>query len=199
MTNKEGVIKFFCHWTNARFESPVDLSQIIKVRNEVRQLSYIGADKEGVGYGNVSVLCGLKEFVISGTQTGALSILSPDEFSIVTDYDIQHNSLSCTGVVKASSESLTHAALYDCSDEIKSVLHFHSMELWQKYQGILPTTSLEAEYGTVQMAEAVAEVGLSCIQSNQKIIVLGGHPEGLIAFGDSPEDAFQAIIKLSKI
>lgn len=196
MAAEEGVIKFACNWTNAPFESPIDLSSLIKVRNELWKLRLIGASSDNVGYGNVSVFSAQKEFIISGTQTGSLSQFTENEFSIVTDYNIQMNTLSCTGLVKASSESLTHAALYDCSGDIKSVLHVHSMPLWQKFKDVLPTTSPEAEYGTIQMAESVGKVAQSNSNTKERVIILGGHPEGIIAYGKDPEDALMAIKEL---
>jgi L-ribulose-5-phosphate 4-epimerase len=42
---------------------------------------------------------------------------------------IRKNSLTCQGQVKASSKSLTHAAIYAANPRVKAVIHVHCLSL----------------------------------------------------------------------
>jgi hypothetical protein len=55
----------------------------------------------------------------------------------------------------ASSESLTHAAVYSGDGAAGAVIHCHADALWQRLVGRVPTTSAEVAYGTPEMAGEV--------------------------------------------
>ena len=87
----------------------------------------------GIGYGNISVRRGSCDlFLISGTQTGHLPATDERHYSLVTDCDIRNNIVRCSGPVQASSEAMTHAAIYALGDAIGAVVHVHSAELWKR-------------------------------------------------------------------
>jgi L-ribulose-5-phosphate 4-epimerase len=99
-------------------------------------------------------------------------------------------------MTKASAESLTHAAIYEALPEVGAVVHIHCFELWKKLLNNYPTTSKEIEYGTPEMALAVQILSAGMENSEEKIIIMGGHREGILAFGKNLEDATTQIIKI---
>lgn len=187
----EGVIKFNCIWLEEGIEvGEKELSELNHLRNSLLEYDLIGVDANGFGYGNLSVRIGEgKSFLITGSQTAHLKELSVENLSLVTDYDIDKNELSCKGMTKASSESLTHAAIYQSLPSVHYVIHIHSIDLWQRLLSIHPTTPESAEYGTKELALAVAK--LSKEVGKQKLLVLGGHREGIIFYGDSYEEILE--------
>ena len=66
--------------------------------------------------------------------------------------------MTCRGASQASSESLTHAAIYEMDDGIHAVVHVHDPELWQHLKNTFPTTDPDAAYGTPEMAREFARI-----------------------------------------
>ena len=62
---------------------------------------------------------------------------------------------------------------------------FINLELWTKLLNILPMTSKDVEYGTPQMANEMIRLWNSNERNvkDVKVIVMGGHKEGLISVG----------------
>ena len=192
----EGYIKFKCKWDNAPLVPGTVSHDLIECRIEMYKRGFIGEYSElGIGYGNVSHRGNIPlEFVISGTQTGHLVALESQHFSLVRNYDIEKNQVHCTGLVKASSESLTHAAVYDGNDQVNFVIHIHNMKLWQSLMNQVDTTNKNTPYGTPKMANEVRAM----VKSNPKnsgIIVMAGHEEGIIGYGRNRKEAEDAILK----
>ena len=65
---------------------------------------------------------------------------------------MEQNSLQSTGPIIASSESLTHAMIYEYAKDVTAVMHVHQFELWNHLLGSLPATAPGIEYGTPEMA-----------------------------------------------
>jgi L-ribulose-5-phosphate 4-epimerase len=181
----EGVIKFACDWQQGPPLEQMELATLIEWRDRIFTLGFIGTYPNGIGYGNISQRQSAKSFVISGTQTGHLAHTTPDHYTVVDGWDIERNSLHCIGPVKASSESLTHAALYDYSPQIQAVIHIHHPELWRTYQYVLPTTEATVPYGTPAMAHEMWRLMKASNLLHQKILVMAGHEDGIIAFGET--------------
>ncbi|MBK8970437.1 MAG: class II aldolase/adducin family protein [Hahellaceae bacterium] len=96
------------------------------------------------------------EFVISGTQTGGKPELDASDYARVLEADVAHNRLRSTGETKPSSESLTHALLYQLSRDVVSVVHVHCPRLWGAATRLsLPCTPASAPYGSLAMVDAV--------------------------------------------
>ncbi len=191
MHSKEGVIKFQCLWEKRPVEVPEDL---ILFRNKAFTRKWIGFDeKEKVGYGNISLRDKTKKFFISGSQTGHIETASAEHFSLVTSYDFATNKLECLGETKASSESLTHAALYESATEIQAVLHIHHNTLWEKLKYCVPTTPYHIEYGSREMANAIRNLFYKYNMNKFKIIVMAGHFGGIISYGKSLQEAFDVM------
>ena len=143
---EEGVIKFNCTWIKA---SPLNF-ELIKELNEWRNKLYdaklIGQNKDGIGYGNISIRYSQNNFIITGSSTGKLARLTAEHYTRVTEYDLDKNSLTAVGPVIASSESLTHAVIYEHQKEVNAVIHVHHFALWKKLLEMLPATNKNIEY-----------------------------------------------------
>lgn len=196
----DGYIKFACHIISEKIEVPGSLFDPLNFwREEMWQKSFIGAYPDGVGFGNISVRVPQSDqFYISGSATGGIPELDQIHYPLVERCDLSQNAIWCRGVVPASSESMSHAAIYSCDPEIGSVVHIHTRKLWDKYLNVLPTTSENIEYGTPEMAyEIIRLMGLPETQ-NRKVFVMGGHAEGIIAFGKTVEEAARRILNLEE-
>jgi L-ribulose-5-phosphate 4-epimerase len=191
----EGVIKYVCHWT---FGPPLAVSHLVELiawRDRLHQAQQIGLYPNGIGYGNISIRLSAHSFVVSGTQTGHLASTIPDHYTVVDSWDIDRNTLHCTGPIQASSESLTHAALYDYSPEIQAIIHVHNRDLWQHYQGVLPTTAATVPYGTPAMAYEMGRLLQQGDLAQQRILIMAGHEEGVLTFGPTLDAAAQVLYR----
>lgn len=193
----EGVIKFQLHWDETPLVDSPELTELIKYRHILRENNCIGAYAQDIGFGNVSIRLGKSEkFYISGSQTGHIQNANKSHFSLVSQCSVEKNELFCSGTVKASSESLTHSMFYQLSNQIKAVVHIHHNELWQKYKFKLPTSSENVSYGTTEMAEEIKRLYLSDRLREEKILVMAGHDEGLISFGENLTQATRLFLNL---
>jgi len=194
----EGYIKFNCTWNQEKFMFQDEIySQLETERSKLYDLGLIGMYPDGIGFGNISVRNGENEsFIISGSATGGFANLKPADYALVTKYNIGENTLFCTGQTRASSESLTHAAVYQSISETGAVVHVHSLGLWEKLLNRFPTTSSNIEYGTPEMAFAVGKLASEINRREEKIIVMDGHHEGILAFGSNLIEATSQIIKI---
>jgi len=151
---------------------------------------------DGIGYGNISSRFGTsEEFYITGSATGHYAQLALSYYALVKSFDFKLNSINCSGLIKASAESLSHAAIYQSLPQVGAVIHIHSDELWTQYLNKLPTTSVEIEYGTPKMAFAIMKL-ISEMSKNQKLIIMGGHREGILSFGKDLQEAQSNILQI---
>ena len=188
----EGYIKFKCDWIEESLLDEVEINELSRWVSFLKKENLIGVYPDGIGFGNVSVRH-QAGFVITGTQTGGIEILEREHFAFVDKYDLKNNSISCIGMTKASSESMTHAAIYEVAQDCQAVVHVHSKYLWDKYIHKLPTTE-EIPYGTPEMAFELQRL----IKENDRlnVVVMAGHEEGIIAFGASLKEACLKLITL---
>ena len=190
----EGYIKFNCNWIPSS-DIPSDKVAVLNVWREVMyKKGLIGVYPDGIGFGNISVRCDENSFLISGSSTGALPILNESHYSLVTNYNLRTNTVTCVGPLKASSESLTHALIYECSVATNAVIHIHNLDLWSKLLHHAPTSSENISYGTPGMAHEIKRLFDETALSGEKIIVMGGHREGIISFGKDLDEAGSILI-----
>jgi len=195
---QEGVIKYKMDWDQSGEVPEYDISSLVNFRNKCYEYEWIGYYKNyEVGYGNISLRYKKnKQFFISGSQTGHIAKLETGQFPFIKKYNIEQNSIECIGRVKASSESLTHAAIYELSDEIDAVIHIHNKELWEKYMDVLPTTNPKVEYGTPKMATEVHRLFNKSKVKESGLLIMGGHEDGIISWGATFDIAFKLLEKL---
>jgi ribulose-5-phosphate 4-epimerase/fuculose-1-phosphate aldolase len=189
----EGYIKYNINWINEPLKVSVP-KQLMVWRDKMHELKQIGHYADiNIGYGNISVKTD-DGFLISGTQTGDVYPIQPEDFTLVTDYNIQANSVTCKGKIKASSESMTHAAVYEADNSINAIIHIHNPKLWAKLMDKVPTTQKEVPYGTPEMANEIFRLFTETKVKEEKIIVMAGHDEGIISFGKDLDEAGEILL-----
>ena len=206
MNQQEGVIKFDLQFTPAPPLAMTDLTVLNAWRRILWLLGLTGCDPkryDGLGYGNVSLRlppytappCE-RRFAISGTQTGNLPVLGAEHYALVQACIPAANRVIASGPLYPSSEALTHGALYALDPELRCVLHVHSPLLWRQAIPLeLPMTDPAAAYGTPAMAAEVARLyGEPAVRAGG-ILAMGGHEDGLLAFGSSVEAAGTVLVR----
>ena len=193
---EEGYIKYQCNWIQEEVIQAEQIHEINKWRTLLMKQGYIGMYDDGIGFGNISMRMDENEFMISGSATGGIKELTADYYSLVTEYNISQNQLTCKGLTTASSESLTHASIYACSKETNAVVHIHHKEKWSSLLNHEATTDSSIAYGTPEMAFAIQRLIKEDKVGPSRIIVMGGHEEGLIAYGKTLEEAAMAFLKI---
>jgi len=202
MTMQEGAVQFHLTFIPADPPPAATISGLNAWRQILYRLGLIGQDPRrygGLGFGNVSIRLesgNAAAFVISGTQTGGMDRLSPEHYALVTDFDPGANSVVAEGVVRPSSESLTHGSLYRQDPLIGAVIHAHSPEIWTQADAIgLPVTRRDVRYGTPEMADEVCRLFRDTPVRELKIFAMGGHEDGIVAFGGSMEQAGLTLVR----
>ena len=183
---KEGYIKFNCNWIKQEFNE--DITELNKWRNKLYSLKLIGMYENGIGFGNISIRRD-NNFIITGSKTGGIENLTENHFTKVTGWDFNKNNLTCYGPIEASSESLTHLAVYVSNLNINAVIHIHNINLWKKLRYKIPTTNKKVEFGTPEMAYEIMKLFRESDIIQKKILVMGGHKEGIISFGKNLKEA----------
>ena len=197
---EEGVIKFDLRFTAGPPVAAEVITELNEWRNILWQQALIGQDTgryQGYGFGNISqrigeqhAAIGQREFIISGTQTGHLQRLDNSHYARVTAYNADRNRVVATGPVMPSSESMTHGIIYDLDSKLNVVLHVHSPDIWKTAvrQGI-PVTRASVEYGTAEMSREGVRLFSETGVMEQGIFSMGGHEDGIVAFGNSADEA----------
>ena len=115
---------------------------------------------------------------------------------MVNGYDYGANRVRSHGRVMPSSESMTHAAAYDASPLVRCVLHAHSPVLWKRRHSLgLPETDPSIPYGTPGMAAEVGRLYRETVLPERQILAMGGHEDGIVVLGRSPEDAGGVLLR----
>lgn len=188
----EGVVKYHAVHRYSPVATHPLISKLDRARTQLFDLGLVGVYSDGVGYGNVSIRhesgC-----IISGTSTGARRILGAFGYCYVRNFDIAANTVNTEGPIQASSESMTHCAIYQANHAINCVLHIHNLQLWQKllHQGH-PSTPMEIPYGTTQIAQEVATI-VQRLANPCSLLVMAGHEEGIVAYGSTIDLALNQI------
>ena len=190
----EGVIKFNCNWIHDKPLTEDVLQALNTWRNKLYTLKLVGVTPDGIGYGNLSIRLKADQFIITGSSTGKFTTLSPEHYALVTEYNIEGNSLTTIGPIKASSESLTHAMIYECCPDANAVFHVHDHALWKKLLQTLPASNENVPYGTPQMAREIQRLFQEHQLAQHKIFAMGGHEDGVIAFGKTPDEAGEKLL-----
>jgi L-ribulose-5-phosphate 4-epimerase len=192
----EGVIKYVGHWQPGPLAATAELDDLMAGRDRLYAAGLIGTYPDGIGYGNISVRLPQGGFWVSGTQTGHLPTTTPEHYCVVHQWNIEENTLHCTGPIQASSESLTHAALYDHNPAIGAIAHGHHSKLWAYYRDRLPTTRASVPYGTPAMAAEMIRLFYEDELAQAQALVMAGHEDGILTFGATVAEAVQRLLDL---
>ncbi len=184
MKSADGYIKFNINYSKKECPLYDNFTDLNNARSRLHKKKYIGVLPSGIGYGNISMRIGSSgSFLITGSKTGYKKQLEISDYSEVYGFDIGKNEISCCGMCKASSESLSHAAIYLAAGSVNCVIHIHNKKIWEfLLDNNFPATSKDAEYGTPEIAEDIFRL----IKGNsvkRGIFPMAGHTEGVIAFG----------------
>ena len=186
-------------YQRARAEiAPFDaLAELNACRRKLLEQRLMGVDSNGVGFGNLSVRDGVsRNFYITGSATGGLPELTPTDCVRVVAYDFAKNWLRYEGAAVPSSESLTHAAIYESDPTISAVdslsrLGFvggrFSIALRQLRR---PLLTARRKWRTKScVCSTISDV------RSRKILVMAGHEGGIVTFGKNLEDAFDVLMR----
>ena len=189
--NETGSVKFKCEQVPIEICRFAGFAELNRYRRKLLSLGMIGVDPSVVGFGNLSIRNGAtSRFYITGSATAGISELMPTDCAKVVAYDFARNWLQCEGSTVASSESLTHAAVYESDPTARAVIHCHDMKLWAALLEKAPTTPKRVEYGTSEMAHAVRRLFEATDVEKRKIFVMAAHDGGLVTFGRDLQEAF---------
>jgi ribulose-5-phosphate 4-epimerase/fuculose-1-phosphate aldolase len=193
----EGYVKYTAEHTQAKAMNHPLWPVLNDARTRLYDLGLIGAYQNGIGFGNVSIRVMGEEFLISGTATGAKRELSPNEYCLVRFCDIEGNSVRSFGPIQASSESMSHGAVYRVCPRAGCVIHIHSKAI---FAGMLRdnflSTPKDAACGTPEMARAISNAVGQSKENGHGQIVLAGHDEGIITWGVSIDEALALVLEL---
>ena len=185
----EGYIKFSFAHEAAPAPAHPRLHDLMRIRDDLHEWELIGVLPEGIGYGNISTrIEGTPKFIITGSGTGLKFPIAPVHFCEVVSFDIAKNSVICRGPLPASSESMSHGAIYAARPDAHAVIHIHDLVMFHMLirEGA-PQTPADAAFGTPEMARAVGR--LAATLPPVACMVMAGHEDGLIAFGPDPQSA----------
>ena len=196
----DGVIQFQLHHRDALLPDAEAIGILSGLRDALHARGWIGRDPArygGLGYGNVSRRLAGDAFLVSATQTGHLATLAALHWVTVTAASPATNELWSEGASKPSSESLTHAAIYQAC-VATFVCHIHHPALWNAVCAAaiaLPKTPASATYGTPAMAAALSR---NTATTNLPFVAaMSGHEDGLMAAADSPAELLALLDRLS--
>jgi ribulose-5-phosphate 4-epimerase/fuculose-1-phosphate aldolase len=166
-------------------------------------MNLIGEDPiHKIGFGNISMRMNYlnilqttnAQFIISGSQTGKHSQLNGTHYTRILDFNTDSMELEMMGAIEASSETLTHAAIYQSCLEINFIIHIHSKIIWDNMKkNNYPFIPERIEYGTKEMANAVARLSFS---KSSGFMSMNGHEDGVISYGKNSLEAFEQIEQL---
>jgi L-ribulose-5-phosphate 4-epimerase len=189
-------IKFSCERVSSKLTSLGGLAELNAYRQKLLDLNLVGMDSNGIGFGNLSIRDDATDnFFITGSATGGLHELTVADCVKVVAYDFDRNRVEYQGSITPSSESLTHAAIYESDATAGAVIHCHDSGLWPAVLNQAPTTSKAAEYGTPQVAYEIMQLFTRTDVQSTKILVMAGHEGGIVTFGKDLEEAFAVLVR----
>ena len=202
---QEGVIKFAQDFTK-RPAMFCDIESLLVWRRIFYGNGLIGQKPQrydGAAYGNLSQRIppynfpfNKRSFLISGSQTSGLEVVTREHFSVVIEYYPDKNLVMAAGPVQPSSETMTHGTLYDLDDSLRFVFHAHCPFIWQNSENLcIPATNPWVEYGTVEMAKEVRRLFSETDVASRKIFSMRGHQDGVVSFGRTADEAGFAMLK----
>lgn len=214
----EGIIKFACHWQPCPLYQCERAHVVLDVRNRLWDRGLVGAAADGTGFGNVSAVVSLNEalelapdlvervrsryhagqrcFLVTGSQTGREAVLDVSGLALVLEWSLAANELACAGPVRASSESLTHAALYEADSRIGGVVHVHAPWYWAHWPQDAPRTAADVPYGTPAMGYEIQKIWRETDTALSGAACMGGHRDGLLAWGPTVVQALETLLTM---
>ncbi len=203
MSIQEGVIKYRLHHQKQDIPADIDIGEIEHWRARFHEMGLIAQDPkryDGHGFGNISQRCPRHDaplaFLVSGSQTAHLPHMDARGYALVTHFDIEENRLDAIGATPPSSESLTHAVVYQNDATANAVIHVHDPLTWRRADVLgLPITDPKVAYGTVAMANEMKRIMTSGL-APECVMAMGGHEDGIIAWGKDLQSAASVLLRV---
>ncbi len=193
----DGVVKYSLEFEQTNEIAIKECKKIEKTRKRLYALGLIGAYKNGIGYGNISLRYNnTNEFVITATQTGELKSLKPKHYSLVNHVNFDTFKTYAKGMSKPSSESITHAAIYELDSNINAVIHVHNEKLWDYMLANNYLSTNDTPYGTPEMVEDINDMYKNIDPSLNNAFVMKGHFEGVVTFGKNLKEAEKTLYEI---
>ncbi|WP_369602585.1 class II aldolase/adducin family protein [Hahella sp. SMD15-11] len=196
----EGVIRFEAVCLGERMPGgcEVSLREASLVRGQMLALGWMGQDPRrygGDGFGNISIRHGQTEgFFITASQIGAVPVLESEHWCHVVAVRPEANRVQYSGLRPPSSETLTHAAVYEAVPSARCVVHVHAPEVWSVRARLgYPITDPGVAYGTPDMFREVLRLAPAAESS---VLILGGHEDGVLAWGETADEALTRLLSL---
>jgi hypothetical protein len=191
----EGSIKYHGVRRDGEVPRSAQLDALDRARTVLHDLGLIGVYADGIGYGNLSIRQPDQQFVITASATGADRCLRPDQYCLVESFSIEHNRVQSRGALDASSESMTHGAIYLANPVVNCVMHVHDRGLFDALlsQG-WPHTPAEVPYGTPAMARAVTQL-VRAHTTLPVLFAMAGHAEGVVAYGADVDSVLACLVE----
>ncbi len=194
--SETGAIKFACEHVAVELVPFAAFEDLNACRRKLLALQVLGVDASGIGFGNLSARdVATRTFHVSSSGTGAKAELTLGDYARVTDYKFQKNWVRCEGIAVASSESLTHAAVYEAEPAAGAVIHGHSAALWRRREAAMATTYTDVEYGTPAMAREVQRLFRETDVRERQVFLMGGHEDGFVTFGPTVQQALAVLLQ----
>jgi ribulose-5-phosphate 4-epimerase/fuculose-1-phosphate aldolase len=189
-------VKFKCERAASGLKPFDHFTELNVYRRKLLELRLIGVDPAGIGFGNLSIRDGATDnFYITGSATGGIPELTAADCARVVAYDFERNWVRYEGSAIPSSESLTHAAIYESDARAGAIIHCHDSKLWAVLLNQAPTSSKAAEYGTPEMAYEIMQLFKHTDVRSRKIAVMTGHEGGIVTFGTDLQEAFAVLMR----
>jgi ribulose-5-phosphate 4-epimerase/fuculose-1-phosphate aldolase len=202
MAEQEGVIQYHLDFVHKPLDDSFKLDELNVCRTHLYALGLIGQDAgryAGLGFGNISQRAALPgnpdAFLVTGSQTGYLPVLERRHYTLVTQCEPQQNRLQASGETAPSSESMTHAVVYQSLPAVQAIIHVHWPALWQNAaaKGLL-VTARDIPYGTPPMAAAVQAI-LRTHNTSTGVLAMLGHEDGILAWGTTLAEAQTSLLR----
>ena len=191
----EGSIKYTSVRRDGEVPHSARLDALNRARTVLHDLGLIGVYANGVGYGNLSIRASGDQFIITASATGAHRELRPEQYCLVESFSLELNRVCSRGAMDASSESMTHGAIYLANPAVRCVMHVHSRAMFDR---LLPSSGLhtpvDVAYGTPAMAHAVERLVHAQAQL-PVVFVMAGHDEGIVAYGADVESVLAHLVE----
>ena len=171
----------------------VDSSGLKWMLRKARSAKLFGFDEARYPkpFGNASIRLegsGKIRFLISGKRGGRFPI--EDDYLCLVEYDTAREVFASQGPIEPATEYLLHGTVYRLSPA-RAVLHSHSPEIWSAAGRLgMPCTGERIANKTPEMVKSIERLFQETDVRERGIFALPGHRDGVVAFGESPEKAW---------
>ncbi len=181
---RESYIKFNCRHHVKEISFPAEIDTWLGFGNALKAHKLIGKIDDQTGYGNISFRDrNSGDIYISASKSGTDDTYVKSHFSRIVTWDAEINFVESEGAMPASSETLTHLAVYEALKEVNCVAHIHSEYYWNMYLNHELTSNLDIEYGTKEMYFEVKR--LIEENANAGTLIMGGHKDGILFWDEN--------------